>query len=297
MSATNIPGVLAAFSYGCVSGSKRDPLITKEVLDDKNAGDGAGAWFNKLFPPKACGRVNSFTRLKSHLSHMRGYFYSTTFVYEDQIWRILPEKRIPAFKQTVEQDGQETAKQLLEEFIAELPDLKAKAAMPKEQGGRGDAYKEDDYPSVDEIREKFKYAVDYRPIPNGSSLNPALMAEAIEKLNAMNEQRLKDANAALVQRFLDPLQKLAEQLMNPEKKKIKTVLESLLEIADLVPTLEMAGNQQLITLAQGITETFKNVTPELLRKDESLQKLVGESVNSWVGALSSFGEIGSRKFA
>src|SRR5690349_12557845 len=129
-----ISGVLAAFSYSCLSGTKRDPTITRQVLEERGASDDAGSWSNKLFPANACGKVTTFTRLRKHLGQMRAYHYNRTYLYEDAIWRILPEKAVPGYKQFMEVDGAAQAKELLEAFIEDLPNLVDMARL-----GRGEA--------------------------------------------------------------------------------------------------------------------------------------------------------------
>ena len=130
--AVTIDGVLAAMSKGCgLSGSVLDKEMTREVENDKDAGEGAGTWHNKLFPPKACGKVNSFTRLKKHMNQMYGWHMSNTFLFEDELWRILPTKRIETYKQIVEVDGRKRALELLDEFLEDYPNLKDLARQPE----------------------------------------------------------------------------------------------------------------------------------------------------------------------
>lgn len=287
-----ISGVLVAFSFGCMSGSKKDAEITKEVCDDKGAGTDAGSWSNKLFPAKTCGKKNTFTALRTHLGAMRSWHYNNSFIFEDSVWRILPEKRIEAYKQVVEIDGKARAKELLTAFEDDLPNLIDLARL-----GRGEAFKESDYPTIETVRSMFKYSVDYRPIPSSAGLNPALMAEAIEKLNELHARRLQEANETLVARFLEPFKILSEQLQDTKKRKIGPVLDSIREFTQIVPSLDLSGNQELVNLAASISGVFEGMTPELLRRDEQMQKLVGETCNQVVTALDRFGKAGARSFA
>lgn len=288
-----IHGVLAAFSWGCLSGSKRDPTITAEVLHEKNAGDDAGSWSNKLFPPKVCGKKNAFTDLRGHLGRMRAWHYANTFVFEDSLWRILPEKRIQTYKTVVEIDGKARAKELLDDFVEALPLLKEMAKLPE---GRGAAYKESDYPTPDEIREKFHYSVDYRPIPSSAGLNPELMQEAIDKLNELHAQRLQEANLSLVERFITPFKTLSEQLANPEGRKMATVIQSIRDVTAMIPSLDLSGNAELITAAQQMSALFDQVKVDALKKDEEMQKLLATTCQNVVGSLSKL-QVGARKFA
>lgn len=286
-----ISGVLVNYSYGMVAGSKKNPVITQEVLDDKSAGDDAGSWSDRLFPKKACGKKNSFTQLRQHLGAMRAFHYANSYVFEDSLWRILPEKRIEAYKQVVEIDGKSTAKELLESFVNDLPNLIDLARI-----GRGDAFKESDYPTVEDVRAKFRYDVDYRPVPTSAGLNPVLMQEAIDKLNALHAQRLKEANLSLVTRFLEPFQLLSEQLKDPTKRKLGPVLEKIREFAGIIPSLDLSGNTELLELASTIELTFADITPDVLRKDEEMAKFVGSTAEGVVTALNRFGQIGQRRF-
>jgi hypothetical protein len=292
-----IDGVLVTMSKSCgLSGSKVDKEMTKEVEDDKEAGEGAGTWSNKLFPPKACGKRNSFTNLRQHMSQMYRWHMQNSFLFEDELWRILPSKRVEAYRQVVEVDGKAKAKELLETFLLDYPNLKDLARRPKPEG-RGELFKESDYPDEATIRAKFHYAVDYRPLPTAGNLNPILFQDAIDKLNELHAARLAEANTTLVKRFLEPFKTLSEQLKNPEGRRMAPILDSIREFANVVPSLDLSGNTELVELAQQIGLTFADVTPELLKKDEDMAKFVGQTATSVVEALSRFGAAGQRKFA
>lgn len=286
-----LEGVLCSFSYGCISGTKRDPTITREVLDNKNAGEDAGSWSNRLFPAKVCGKKNAFTDLRGHLAQMRSWHYSNTYLYEDLLWRILPEKRIEAYKQVVEIDGKARASELLEAFIEGLPTLIDMARL-----GRGEAFKESDYPTADQAREKFYYTVSYRPIPTGDGLNPAFFQEAISEINARNEQKMKEANAALIERFMAPFKILKEQLENPEGRKLKPVMESIVEITGMVESLDLSGNTELVASAKQMHDLFAQLQPEMVKKDEEVRKMLGTTCGNVLSSLERFGNIGARKF-
>lgn len=287
-----IEGVLCGFSYGCIAGSKRDPVITKEVTDDKHAGDDAGSWSNKLWPASACGKVNSFTTLRRHLGQIRQWHYANSFHFEDELWRILPKKRIEPYKVIVERDGKERAEELLELFILDLPNL-----IDLARTARGEAFKETDYPTVDEVRAKFNYQVSFRPIPNTGGLDPLLFQEAIQEINELHARRLQEANQSLIQRFLTPFETLVNQLQEPGHRKMKSVLETISEMCDLIPSLDLNGNEELRALAVSVKEKFANVSPELMKKDEEMSKMVGSTAYAVVAALQNFGNAGARKFS
>jgi hypothetical protein len=292
-----IDGVLVCMTKSCgIAGSKVDKEMTAEVEDDKNAGHGAGTWSNKLFPPKACGKKNSFTNLRTHMSQMYHWHMANSFVFENELWRILPTKRVEAYRQVVEVAGKATAHTLLNEFLDDYENLKDLARRPQPDG-RGELFKDDDYPSKETIRAKFFYDVSYRPLPTSGGLNPNLFAEAIQQLNELHAQRLAEANATLVTRFLEPFKILSEQLKDPAKRKMAPVLDTIREFSQIVPSLDLSGNTELVELAQQISVTFADLTPDAIKKDEEMAKFVGQTADSVISALGRFGNLGQRKFA
>lgn len=294
MSSANIQGVLVSYGFGIIAASKRDDTITTEVLTDKNAGEDAGVWSNKLFPKKICGSKNVFTDLRRHLGQMRSWHHDNTFAFEEKVWRILPEKRIEAYKQQIEVDGKERANELLEKFIEGLPALIDLARI-----GRGEAFNESDYPSIEEIRKKFYYDVSYRPIPVGDGLNPELFQNAIAELNILHQRRLAESNQELISRLMEPLRLLGVQMADPENRKMGPVLERIREVASLVPSLELSGNTELLTMAHQLGETFKDLTPDAIKKDAQLAELIGRTSTDALEALQRFGAAGltARSFA
>lgn len=284
-------GVLVAFSYGMVAGSKKDAIITKEITESKHAGDDAGTWSNKLFPASTCGKVTTFSKLRRHLGQCRQFHYSRTFMFEDVLWRILPERQIESYKHFMEVDGKKLANEMLEAFIVDLPNLIDLARL-----GRGTAFRESDYPTVEEVRAKFEYTVKYRPMPTAAGLNPVLFQEAIAEINELNERRLQEANANLIERFLEPFKTLSDQLANPGDRRLKPVLDSIMEFVDLVPSLDMVGNTELQSLASTVKEKFQTVTPDMIKKDEEQAKMVGQMATTVIGALQNLSRVPVRKF-
>jgi len=291
MNDKQISGVLVGFSFGCVAASKRDPAITSEVIKDKGASEDAGSWSNKLFPASTCQSKNTFTELRRHLGAMRAWHYANTYIWEDEIWRLLPEKRIEAYRQVVETDGKARATELLEAFIQDLPNLIDLARL-----ARGTAFHESDYPTEPQVRAMFKYSVSYRPLPSSAGLNPVLFAEAVKELNELHQRRLAEANETLIKRFMAPLQTLSEQLKDPTRRKIGQVLSTIREFTETVPSMDLSGNTELVQMANQINAVFADITPQALREDERVRKMLGESISSAIGSLERFGNYG-RKFA
>jgi hypothetical protein len=288
----HIDGVMAALSYSTIAGTKRDVVTTAEVLEQKHASEDSGKWSNTLFPPSICGKKNCFTELRKHLSQMRSIHYSNTYQYEDQIWRILPQKRVEFYKEFVEKDGKAKALELLEAFIAGLPELKDMARL-----ARAEAYREEDYPTEATIRAMFKYSVSYRPIPNTSGLNPQLFADAIQEIEQMHAKKVEEANIALVQRFMAPFQTLKEQLENPEGRKLQPVMASIVQVTGMVESMDLSGNQELIASAKQMHDLFSQLQPEMVRKDEEVRKMLGTTCGNVLSSLERFGAVGNRKFA
>lgn len=294
MSQQQIPGVLVAFSYSFLSGSKRDDQITHEVAESKSASDDAGSWSNKLFPKSACNRKNSFTEVRAHLGAMRKWHYSNTYIFEDSIWRILPEKRAEAYRRVVEQDGKARANELVDAFCNDLPNLIDAARI-----ARGDAFKESDYPQAPDVRNEFAYSVEYRPVPSSLGLNPALFQDAIDKINAMHTQRMQEAKATLIQRMIAPFQTLSEQLADPKNRKIGNVLGTIQELMEIVPGLDLSNTPELAAAAAQIRQSFAAFTPEAIKADEELRKKVTDMCGTVLTSLKAFGNVGGgeRKFA
>lgn len=290
---TTVNGIMACFSYGLIAASKKDPVITHEVTQSKNAGEDAGSWSNRLWPASTCGKVNAFTRLRKHLGQMRAFHYANTYIWEDELWRLLPNSRIEAYKQIVEVDGKKLASDLLEEFLTELPAMIDLARL-----GRGDSFREADYPTPEEVRRKFYYEVKFRPLPDTRGLNPNLFSETIRELEELNQRRLQEANTALVARLMEPFKTLTDQLATPDKpRRITSVLGTIMEVVDLIPTLDLNGNSELQALAREVKEKFTPVSAEMIKKDEEMAKMVGSVAANVVATLQSFSAIGQRKFA
>lgn len=287
---STVQGYMVRLQMSSLPSSKANKSITAEVVDLKKADRDAGTWSDRLFPVSSCGKDNAYTRLRRLICNLRRLHYENTHAWDDDIWRVLPAKRVDYYRQHIQQDGEEKFGELLLALIMDLPELVEKA-----KAGRRQAFRAEDYPDSEELHSLCKFEVSYRPMVDPTVLDKSLFSESIQEIEANARMRVAQSNQALVQRFLEPLELLGQQLADPSKRRMAPVLDTIRNTCDMVSQLDMAGNQELQEAAERIRVTFQEVTPDMIRKDDKLAELLKQEAQTAINTLR-FAQPGARKF-
>jgi hypothetical protein len=104
---------------------------------------------------------------------------------------------------------------MVEHFIREYPTLEAQA-----QQHLGALYNPDDYPSVDEVREKFGFKMVFTPLPEAGDFRLDVANEDLEELRKQYDSnlssRLNEAMQSQWDKLHDMLTRMSEKLVEPE---------------------------------------------------------------------------------
>ena len=108
------------------------------------------------------------------------------------------------------------------------------------------------------------------------------------------ERKVQQALNDVWRRMLEPIQKLAERMTEPEPKFHDSIVENIREMVRLVPDLNITDDPALANAARTIEDTLNTVNPERLRASQFARV---EAAEKAIGLLAQFGQLGQRKLA
>jgi hypothetical protein len=151
------------------------------------------------------------------------------------------------------------------DFVHQYPALKAQAKLIM-----NGLYKEEDYPSPDEMERKFNIDLLFFPLPNPEDFR----IKASDAEQAALRQQLEDNIKASYQasmrsvweRLYDVVSKAHERLSDPRNKFHDTLVSNAQELCALLPSLNIADDPHLETLRQELEGSLCRHTPDSLRQ-------------------------------
>ena len=270
---TNVPtlsssGVLVELSISVWTGRKQDKTATKQVADQNGANK---AHINTT--KALLGDCAELDAVKKFSAGSRQWSYGGTEGWGDLGQRYLPMMRFPSFHKDITEQRTEFYA-LVEQFLSTY-----EFAQTKAQAQLGNLYNPDEYPSVESLRDKFKFNIAYPPVPTGGFVQN-IQSEAEQYLadeyNRVYTERIEGVMKGVWQRVYDAIKHMSDKLdwggegSASEKKRIHaTTLDNLRELCGMLPDFNVTNDSRLSTLHAELDQALIGVTTDALREDDT----------------------------
>ncbi len=262
--------MLVSLAIGSWSGTITDKEVTEEVIHNSQAEKGAGKWTKVLITRKYLQHPGS------KISAARTTHRVLTLPWEDGGTRILAAS---AYFNYTEQ--MRLARLSIEAAVAEAFDVERLIEYKAEARQRlGRQYREEDFPTADEIRAKFYVDVEVKPIPEAGDFRTKLadktMKSIMKDIERRTEERLEKAIKDVYQRIADVTEKMVDKLRAYEpsagaEESNNRFRDSLVwnvkELADLLPALNITNDPKIEDMRQRLLSDLTANSPDILRID------------------------------
>lgn len=247
---------------------KHDKAATRQVASTNNASMEAGRYNKSLLPMNdALDHVHK----KSTLIRTK-YYENTTSSGLDGM-QILPSGNYLAFMTEFRKEKSEWDS-LVSMFVDNYEDIVTRNKHIL-QRTLGNLYDPGDYPTVDQIRAKFRMDVAVFPVPSSANLRIPVSNEELDRIRAEIEQRVdnaaKTAMTELWQRLHDRVKHMAEKLADPRAIFRDSMVENARELCALLPRLNFTDDPHLEDMRQQVEQSLLK-HPDALRNDPDLRR-------------------------
>jgi hypothetical protein len=250
---------------------KLDKHESAEVSRRNSAIDGSVRANKDLLP-----MAHSLKQVHSVVGSIRNEFYRTTVPWMNDMGIIKAEGYMTFAPRMAERKIEfDTA---VNKFLSEYEELREDAKYLL-----GGLYRDEDYPSPDEIATKFKMDVAFYPVPAPSEwgrLSPlADIADGMaHQLAAKYAEREREATKVVWER-LHKLVSAAHNTLTSDKGRVHdTLLDNARELCSIMPSLNISDDPTLETMRQSLEGAIAGVDTEALRKDEVVRTQVSDKL-------------------
>jgi hypothetical protein len=276
--------MLVELSIGTWTGRKLDKRASEEVTSNKNAAKGVANVNKKLLGD--CAELDAVNKF---VANTRNAHYAMTVPWSDTGLRMVPTVRYPAYWQQM--TGLQNEFATLVETFLQAYDWEISQAQVK----LGDLFNPDEYPTVDKLRNKFRFNVNPIPLPEVGDWRVDMEKEALdvvkEHYKTFYEAQLSNAMNDVWDRTHKALTKMSERLdySDDSTKKIfrDSLVDNVMEVVDLLGDFNVTGDTQMSAMRDRLEDAMRGVTPDALREDAYLRAQTKREVDAVLRALPS----------
>ena len=270
--------ILVTLNIGTWSASKKDKRKSEELTQDNHAASNAAEVRKKLLPDAAeleeCKKIERQARL---------YSAGITMTWNDDGQRLLPMAVYTDYVATLANYEREFW-DAVNVFLAAYTQLRYMA-----QSQLGDLFNAEDYPDTGTVRGKFKFNVDYAPVPEAGNFVVDLQGQAkdelIQQFNRASQSKWATAFADVCEEFRECMQHLLSKVGDKDGDKQTRIHSSLIpNIRKIVDKVRMANalenNADVTAAVDGLERVLSGVSVDALKTNETARIQVREGVNN-----------------
>lgn len=262
----NNNAVLVRFAASQWTARKFDKKATSEV-EANHGTNGEVGRFNKQLAAK-----KYLQELTSNISLARKFHYDQTLPWLDADGiRILPTANFNTYQEGMSafHSKHDAA---LDRFVASYPDV-----IDEARYRLNGLFDPTEFPHVSEIRGKFDWSVSFSPVPEAGDFRVDLQQSILDQMERDMQQRLAanydSAVLDLFERIYVQTSHVAERLENytgtREGSFRDSLIENTVELASLLPRLNVTGNTKLNELARRIDQELCQYKADVLRENDA----------------------------
>lgn len=260
--------MLVSLSISQWTARKLDKKVTEDVAQQYGHTGDWGRYNKVLVAQEAIKAINKIG------NEARTLHYNNTLPWNDLGQRILPAANYGDYKDLMH-EAKSRFDAEVRRFISNYPALveEAKAQL-------NGMFDEADYPNSAEIESKYGFNLVVEPMAVASDFRVELSEKAVEEIRAEIEARsaklTEEAMDDLWKRTFEAVRHMAEKLADEKSIFRNSLVENVAEIANLLPKLNVTGDELMTEMADEIKASLTVFTPEELRTSREARRTIAK---------------------
>ncbi len=280
--------VLAALNISVWPASKLDREVTDQVNSNANASTNAGKFMKDLFAGTSLRKDIEKFAANCRVKHLR-----YTLPWADKGERLLPTSLFMEYKQFIN-EADLKFDQLCDNFFLAYPQLLADAPI-----SLGKLYKVDDYPTLEEVRNRFGFNYVISPLPEAGDfrldVGNAELEELKHKYAADYEGRLADAMREPWERLHTVLTAMSVKLTDepgqedddkPKKRYHETLVTNATDLCALLTKLNVTSDPKLEEARKQLELTMLGADIEAIKESPAIRESMKSKVDAILGKFN-----------
>ncbi len=262
--------MLVGLRISAWSGRLYDREASDHVAAHHDASVSAGRYNKRLLPKAALAPLNAV------MSESRTQHYAQSLPWDDKGSRLLTIENYEHYTQVMDGLRERLIRQRAR-FIEDYNDYVEQARIDL-----GKLFRIEDYPSKDQLRDRFSIRYRITPVPDADHFIARLASDDTERvkrdIELHIEEQLHDAVGDLYRRLAEAVERVSERLNEDRDGKPlvfrDTMISNIRNLVDVVPRLNIFGDQRLARLCEQVKDRIAGVEPDSLRPSGAFDPVV-----------------------
>ncbi len=273
--------MLTSLHIGAWSGSNLDREVTEEISERHKAdAKDAGRYSKQLVSKKFLKQVGA------QVSAARSVHRILTLPWDDDGTRILSTSGYQDYTDRMRRCRIQF-EDAVTDFVKGMPEYIKEAKVRL-----GTMFDANDYPSAEDVKAKFSFDVEVKPVPDAgdfrAKLSDATVKSIVKDIERRSEARIEAAMRDVYERVYDCTSKMAEKLKDADGVFRDSLVYNINELADLIPALNITDDAKLNDLAKKLKEDLVEHSPEILRSDAKVRQATAKKAEALAKKARSF---------
>ena len=270
--------VLVELNISVWTANKLDKGATEAVLSNNSASKDSAQVRKNLM-----AGTDKRKKISDYAAKARLYHTPTTLSWSDKGARLLPTSLFMDYKSNMNV-YQKNMNTMIEDFYANYADL-----IDLAKHHMGDLFNPYDYPSIEELRNKFGFRLVFSPLPESGDFRldipKADMVEMQDKYESAFNDRLKDAMREPWDKLHKTLTHISEKLTDVEgddetkKRYHDTLITNAQELCGLLSHLNVTKDPLLENARRSLELTMLGVDIEAIKESPDVRSSVKAKVD------------------
>jgi len=270
--------MLIRLTAGMWRGKGRDDSVSDELRERAGGKGKVGTFTKHYMDPEVVSKI------EQTYWNARRYHRSITLPWGDDLKRLLASQSFFAYKQTMAKFEREFWMHV-DEYVRNY-----RSNVQAQRVRLGKMWRESDYPSEQEVRGMFRFAVLVEPIPTSDDFRLSLSQDEEKDLKrAYDEEmraRMKGAVQDVFDNIRDTVETLQGKLADPDANIRSTTFGALRKLVATLPQLNSIVQDPNITaLGKQIAETLLDVDVDAVAHDSRVRKATKSKADTLLDAL------------
>ena len=273
--------MLVSLRISAWSGRLYDREASDHVAAHHEASTSAGRYNKRLLPKAALAALNAT------MSETRTQHHAQSLPWDDKGSRLLTVANYDHYTEVMDGLRERLVRQRAR-FIEDYDDYVEQARIDL-----GKLFRIGDYPSKDQLRDRFSIRYRITPVPDADHFIARLASDDTERvkrdIERHIEEQLHDAVGDLYRRLAEAVERVSERLGEDDNGKPlvfrDTMISNIRDLVDVVPRLNIFGDHRLAGLCEQVKERIAGVEPDRLRPSGTFDPSVRAQVKRDADAL------------
>lgn len=278
------------------SATKQDRVISNEVTTAKKADHSAGRYVKNLLADDPTHK-----QLLNYRQTVYNWLRRSTYDWSGSL-RLLPVVNLPKFKAEFQQH-EKSYFALRDEFLNRYPTIVSNMAFKQ-----GDMFDRNEYPSVDQIKDKFRIRLYVAEVPQ-SDYRCAIAQDLADDLKTtyqkqVNEEIVPQVMADIANQFMEVMESISHccgvdeissstdgEVKTKKRKIYETTVDKAKDLCNTFRAFNLTNDADLAKASASLEKVLSGVSAEDIRESDAVRESVKQGVDDILEKFGSFKSI------